>query len=94
MLGTIHTKRGILVNNALLQLVHLQLAAGEKVPAHDHKGQEVFFTLVKGEVEVTLQGEEVHHLSVGQVLHFAGEATIGVEAKVDSEFFVYLIHRH
>ncbi|WP_025842592.1 cupin domain-containing protein [Porphyromonas gingivicanis] len=93
MLGTIYFKTGMMLDNELLQLVHLRLAMGEKVPAHDHKGQEVFFTLIRGEVAVTLNESETHHLSVGQVLHFAGEAKVAVEALADSECFVYLIHR-
>lgn len=75
-------------------LVHLRLSSGETVAPHDHKGQEVFFTPVRGVVEVTLDGNEVHTLSVGKVLHFAGESHVGVRALEDSEFFVYLINRH
>lgn len=94
MHGTILNQSGMLVNNDLLQLVHLQLAQGEIVKPHDHKGQEVFFTLIRGEVLITLDEQERHNLTPGNVLHFAGEAHVGVEAIQDSEFFVYLINRH
>lgn len=93
MHGTVHTESGMLLNNELLQLVHLKLSAGERVAPHDHKGQEVFFTVVGGEVELSLEENELHHLSPGKVLHFAGEARVGVRALTDSEFFVYLINR-
>lgn len=83
----------MLLDRAELQFVHIKLAAGETVKPHDHKGQEVFFTIVKGEVEVTLGGTERHTLTPGRVLHFPGETTIGVEARQESEFFVYLINR-
>lgn len=83
----------MLLNNELLQLVHLHLSKGERVQPHDHKGQEVFFTLIRGEVRISLEDEEQHTLSPGNVLHFAGEVRIGVEALDDSEFFVYLINR-
>lgn len=92
--GSILEQTGMLISNDLLQLVHLKLKRGECVPAHDHKGQEVFFTLVAGQVEVSLDNEETHTLQVGKVLHFAGEVSVGVRALQDSEFFVYLINRN
>lgn len=94
MLGTELTATGQLINNNELMLVHLRLKAGETVAPHDHKGQEVFFTPVRGIVEVTLDSSESHTLSAGTVLHFAGEHRVGVRAVEDSEFFVYLINRH
>ena len=59
---------------------------------HDHQGQDIFFSVVKGQVKATLNNSEEHTLSPGTLLHFAGEAFIGIEALVDSEFFVYLIN--
>lgn len=84
---------GKVIDNKELMLVHLQLKSGEQVPSHDHKGQEVYFTIVKGTVEVTLDDTEVHHISTGTVLHFPGEAHVSVNAIEESDFFVYLINR-
>ena len=84
---------GKVVNNKELMLVHLQLKSGEQVPSHDHKGQEVYFTIVKGTVAVTLDDTEVHRISTGTVLHFPGEAHVSVNAIEESDFFVYLINR-
>lgn len=84
---------GQVINNKELMLVHLRLKSGEQVPPHDHKGQEVFFTVVAGTVEVTLDETETYRLSTGTVLHFPGEARVGVKAVEESEFFVYLINR-
>ncbi len=92
-LGIVYNQRGMLLNNELLQLVHLDLSAGEQVQPHDHKGQEVFFTLVRGEVELSLDEKEEHRLSAGEILYFPGEVRVGVRAIVDSEFVVYLINR-
>ena len=39
MLGQTYTETGVLLKNEELQLVHIKLAQGESVPAHDHKGQ-------------------------------------------------------
>ena len=84
---------GKVIDNKELMLVHLQLKSGEQVPSHDHKGQEVYFTIVKGTVEVTLNDTEVHSISTGTVLHFPGEAHVSVKAIEESDFFVYLINR-
>ncbi len=84
---------GEVFNNEELTLVHLHLNSGEQIPSHDHKGLEVFFTIVKGTVEVTLDNTEVHSISMGTVLHFPGEAHVSVKAIEESEFFVYLIVR-
>lgn len=84
---------GKVIDNEELMLVHLQLKSGEQVPSHDHKGQEVYFTIVKGTVEVTLDDTEVHRISTGTVLHFPGEAHVSVNAIEESDFFVYLINR-
>lgn len=93
MIGQVFTTTGRLVDNKELMLVHIELPKGGKVPAHDHVGQEVYFTPVRGQLELTLDGQEQHIVTPGQVLHFAGEASIGVEALEESEFFVYLINR-
>lgn len=93
MLGQTYTETGMLLKNEELQLVHIKLAQGESVPAHDHKGQEVFFTPIKGDIKVTLDGSEVHNLNAGVVLRFAGEHTVAVEAISECEFFVYLVYR-
>ena len=84
---------GKIVDNKELMLVHLHLKSGEQIPSHDHKGQEVYFTIVKGTVEVTLDNTEVHRISTGTVLHFPGEAHVSVKAIEESDFFVYLINR-
>ena len=69
------------------------LPQGKVIPAHDHLDHEIYFTIVRGEVKTILDGVEEHRLSPGTVLSFPGEATISIEALVDSEFFVYLIKR-
>ena len=84
---------GKVVNNKELMLVHLHLKSGEQIPSHDHIGREVFFTIVKGTVEVTLDDTEVHRIDTGIVLHFPGEAYVSIKAIEESDFFVYLINR-
>lgn len=92
-LGTELSALGQLVNNEELMLVHVQLPTDGRIAPHDHWGQDIFFTVVRGHVEVSLNEEEVHQLTPGTVLNFPGEATVAVHALEDSEFFVYLINR-
>lgn len=93
MLGTELKEYGKLVDNKELMLVHLHLSEGKTVPPHDHKGQDIYFTVVKGKMQVTLNSSETHELTPGSVLTFAGEADIAVRAMQDSEAFIYLINR-
>ena len=52
---------GKVINNKELMLVHLHLKSGEQIPSHDHKGQEVFFTIVAGTMEVVLDDTSYQH---------------------------------
>ena len=92
MIGTEIKEFGQVINNDKLMVVHVNLPQGKKIAPHDHQGQDIFFSIVKGLVKATLNNSEEHTLSPGTLLHFGGEAFIGIEALVDSEFFVYLIN--
>lgn len=92
MIGTEIKEFGQVINNDKLMVVHVNLPQGKKIAPHDHQGQDIFFSVVKGQVKATLNNSEEHTLSPGTLLHFGGEAFISIEALVDSEFFVYLIN--
>ena len=93
MIGTEIKDFGLVAEQEELMVVPVDLPQGKKVRPHDHIGQDVFFSIVKGEVITTLDGNETHTLTPGTLLRFPGEAMIGIEAIVDSEFYVYLIIR-
>ena len=93
MIGTEIKEFGLVAEQEELMVVHVDLPQGKKVRPHDHIGQDVFFSIVKGEVITTLDGNETHTLTPGTLLRFPGEAMIGIEAIVDSEFYLYLINR-
>nr|WP_311467479.1 cupin domain-containing protein [uncultured Porphyromonas sp.] len=92
MLGQEISEFGHILSNDQLSVVHVDLPQGKKIAPHDHKGQDIFFSVVKGQVKATLNGSEEHTLSPGTLLRFDGDVFIGIEALVDSEFFVYLIN--
>lgn len=92
MIGTEIKEFGQVLNNDKLMVVHIHLPEGKKIAPHNHPNQDIFFSVVKGQVKATLNSTEEHILSPGTLLRFDGEAFIGIEALVDSEFFVYLIN--
>ena len=92
MIGTEIKDFGHVINNDKLMVVHINLPQGKKIAPHNHPNQDIFFCLIKGKVKTTLNSTEEHILQPGTLLHFDGEAFIGIEALVDSEFFVYLIN--
>ena len=87
MLGQEISEFGHILSNDQLSVVHVDLPKGKKIAPHD-----IFFSVVKGQVKATLNESEEHTLSPGTLLRFDGDVFIGIEALVDSEFFVYLIN--
>ena len=77
MIGTEIKEFGQVINNDKLMVVHVNLPQGKKIAPHDHQGQDIYFSVVKGQVKATLNNSEEHTLSPGTLLHFGGEAFIG-----------------
>lgn len=92
--GKILKETGRVFDSKEVTVVHTHLLEGQKIAAHEHPGQEVFFTLVKGEVEAYLNDNETHQLTPGEVLAFDGDLYISILALKDSDFFVYLVNKH
>ena len=65
MLGKVITEHGQVVNNQDIMVVHLHLKEGETIPAHNHPGRQIFFTVVEGEVEVYL--DESVSMATGRI---------------------------
>ena len=80
MLGKVITEHGQVVNNQDIMVVHLHLKEGETIPAHNHPGRQIFFTVVEGEVEVYLDEKETYPLAPKKVLEFDGEARICISS--------------
>ena len=78
------------VESSALTLAHKEFLKGSCIPAHSHPGCDVFFTLVKGNMNIRIAGEE-YCLTPGAVLRFNGENTIEGSALEDSEVFIYLV---
>ena len=64
---------------------------GEKIPSHNHENEEIIFSVLKGKMEMFLNGEEKHILVPGDVLHFDGKNFISGNALEYSEINITLI---
>lgn len=72
-------------------VVRKVLKAGEKIPSHNHKGEEIFFAVMTGKIKVFLNETETHDLKAGDVLKFNGENFISADALEDTSVLISLI---
>ena len=91
MLGTVENKAGLLFKGNNFKVVKKVINLGEKIPSHNHENEEIIFSVVKGKMEMFLNGEEKHILVPGDILHFDGKNFISGNALEDSEINITLI---
>lgn len=65
----------LLFEHDTLRTVRLALEAGDSVPAHSHPETIVLFQVLEGRIDLSLDGD-VHELSAGEVVQFAGDREI------------------
>ena len=91
MLGTVENKAGLLFKGNNFKVVKKVINLGEKIPSHNHENEEFIFSVLKGKMEMFLNGEEKHILVPGDVLHFDGKNFISGNALEYSEINITLI---
>ena len=91
MLGTVENKAGLLFKGNNFKVVKKVINLGEQIPSHNHENEEIIFSVLKGKMEMFLNGEEKHILVPGDVLHFDGKNFISGNALEDSEINITLI---
>jgi hypothetical protein len=91
MLGTVENKAGLLFKGNNFKVVKKVINLGEKIPSHNHENEEIIFSVLKGKMEMFLNGEEKHILVPGDILHFDGKNFISGNALEDSEINITLI---
>jgi hypothetical protein len=91
MLGTVENKAGLLFKGNNFKVVKKVINLGEKIPSHNHEDEEIIFSVLKGKMEMFLNGEEKHILVPGDILHFDGKNFISGNALEDSEINITLI---
>lgn len=80
MLGTVENKAGLLFKGNNFKVVKKVINLGEKIPSHNHENEEIIFSVLKGKMEMFLNGEEKHILVPGDILHFDGKNFISGNA--------------
>ena len=91
MLGTVENKAGLLFKGNNFKVAKKVINLGEKIPSHNHENEEIIFSVLKGKMEMFLNGEEKHILVPGDILHFDGKNFISGNALEDSEINITLI---
>ena len=91
MLGTVENKAGLLFKGNNFKVVKKVINLGEQIPSHNHENEEIIFSVLKGKMEMFLNGEEKHILVPGDILHFDGKKFISGNALEDSEINITLI---
>lgn len=91
MLGTVENKAGLLFKGNNFKVVKKVINLGEKISSHNHENEEIIFSVLKGKMEMFLNGEEKHILVPGDILHFDGKNFISGNALEDSEINITLI---
>ena len=91
MLGTVENKAGLLFKGNNFKVVKKVINSGEQIPSHNHENEEIIFSVLKGKMEMFLNGEEKHILVPGDILHFDGKNFISGNALEDSEINITLI---
>ena len=91
MLGTVENKAGLLFKGNNFKVVKKVINLGEKIPSHTHENEDIIFSVLKGKMEMFLNGEEKHILVPGDILHFDGKNFISGNALEDSEINITLI---
>ena len=91
MLGTVENKAGLLFKGNNFKVGKKVINLGEKIPSHNHENEEIIFSVLKGKMEMFLNGEEKHILVPGDILHFDGKNFISGNALEDSEINITLI---
>ena len=91
MLGTVENKAGLLFKGNNFKVVKKVINLGEQIPSHNHENEEIIFSVLKGKMEIFLNGEDKHILVPGDILHFDGKNFISGNALEDSEINITLI---
>lgn len=92
-MAEVKNQAGLAVKTEKYAVVKKEGLAGSIIEKHNHPEAFILFTVVKGNIEVTLNDNEVYNLLPGQILHFDGDNYISAKLLQDSEAFVTLINK-
>lgn len=94
-IGTMREENGLVKKCDNCMVVKKSGSAGDEIKRHNHPGNDIFFIVLKGEVEVTLEDDsgatEKHPLVPGRVLHFDGKNHISANMIKDSDVCICIV---
>ena len=70
-----------------------KIEKGEKIPSHNHETEIIVFSVLKGKMEIFLNGTEKYILEPGDILKFDGVNFINGNALEYSEINITLIRK-
>lgn len=89
----IKTEAGKIYQGKQCFVVKKIMNAGEKIPRHNHAGQDILFTVLKGKVAVQFNDQPFHTATPGDIIHFDGKNFISADIIEDAEIQVTLINQ-
>lgn len=87
----IKTEAGKIYQGPHYMVVKKILKAGEKIPRHNHPGDDIIFTVLKGKAEVFFNDERFHTAVPGDIIRFEGGSYINADILEDAEIQIVLI---
>lgn len=84
---------GLIHDNYSTKIVHVKLKNGDDIKPHNHIGKTIYFTVIKGVIDIFLDKSETHTLNDGDILMFDGDTIISGKAKSDCNIYVFLIDK-
>lgn len=91
MLGIVKNEIGPIFEGENYKVVKKSASKGDNIPVHNHPGEDIIFSIIKGNVMVHLNEREDYNLKQGDVLNFNGENTISIDFIEDSEIVIVLV---
>lgn len=91
--ATVYDKEGKLVEDKRFALVRKEFGPDKPMKRHNHPGSDVYVTLIKGKMNVTINDKEKHALEPSMILHFDGKNYIESEFPEKSLIQVTLINQ-
>ena len=93
MAGIVKNQGGLAFSGTNYKVVKEVLDSGEKIPLHNHKGEDVVISVLKGKLEIYLNDDETHTLVPGDIIGFDGKNLVKGTALEYTEFNETLIKK-
>ncbi len=93
MFGEVKKEAGLAFSHDNFKVVKKVVGKDEKIPSHNHEAEIMIFSVLKGKMEIFLNGTEKHVLEPGDILKFDGVNFFNGTALESSEINITLIKK-